>query len=109
MTSYRTGQVVGYERADDGSRTGLRPEGHGDEPAAREKHSAAATELASVALTTTFLALCRQYGSEQLAVRIVDAGRRTGVSGLPHSNDWTAWNAEEMGAAVEHLQDKLGR
>ncbi|MCY4635487.1 MAG: hypothetical protein OXG04_13455 [Acidobacteria bacterium] len=66
-------------------------------------------ELPSVALTTTFLALCEQHGSEQLAVSIVAAGRSTGLQGMPQSNDWTAWNADEMRAAVEHLRRKLGR
>ena len=65
-------------------------------------------ELPSIALTTKFLALCREYGSEQLAVRIVAAGRSTGVSGLPQSNDWTTWDTHEMRAAVEYLQRKLG-
>ena len=51
----------------------------------------------------------QQYGSEQLAVRIVDTGRSTGAPGLPQGNEWTAWNAEEMRAAVEHLQHKLER
>ena len=64
-------------------------------------------ELPSVALTTRFLALCQQYGSEQLAVRIVAAGRSTGVPELPPNNDWTAWNAAQMRAAVEHLRRKL--
>ena len=108
MRSCRTGQVVGYQRAD-GSRTGSRPDGHEDEPAAREQRSAETNELPSVALTTRFLALCQQYGSERLAVSIVVAGRSTGVPGLPQGNDWTAWNAAEMRAAVEHLQHKLGR
>ena len=40
---------------------------------------------------------------------VMAAGRSTGVPGLPHSNDWTAWKADEMRAAVEHLQHKLGR
>ena len=65
-------------------------------------------ELPSVALTTKFLALCQQYGSERLAVSIVAAGRSAGLAGLPESNDWTAWNADEMRAAVEHLQRKRG-
>ena len=65
-------------------------------------------EFPSVALTTKFLALCRQYGSERLAVRIVAAGRSTWVPGLPESDEWTEWNAEEMRAAVEHLQRKRG-
>ena len=65
-------------------------------------------ELPSVTLTTKFLVLCQQYGSERLAVRIVAAGRSAGMSGLPQSDDWTAWNADEMRAAVEHLQHKCG-
>ena len=65
-------------------------------------------ELPSVALTTKFPALCQQYGAERLAVKIVVSGRRAGVSGLPGNDDWTMWNAEEMRAAVEHLQRKCG-
>ena len=43
---------------------------------AREQLSADANdERPSVALTARFLALCQQYGSEQLAVSIVAAGR----------------------------------
>ena len=109
MTSYWTGQVVGYERADDSNRTGLRPEGNEDEQVAREHLSAdASDERPSVALTARFLALCQQYGSEQLAVSIVAAGRSAGVPGLPQGNDWTTWNAGEMRAATEHLQRKRG-
>ena len=47
----------------------------------------------SVALTTKFLELWQQYGSEQLAVGIVAVRRSTAVPGLPQGNDWTAWNA----------------
>ena len=65
-------------------------------------------ELPSVALTTKFLALCQEYGSERLAVQIVAAGRSAGAPGLPESNDWADWNAEELRAAVEHLQRKRG-
>ena len=65
-------------------------------------------ELPSVVLTTRFLALCKQYGSERLAVRIVAAGRSAGVAGLPESDDWATWDADEMRAAVEHLQHKRG-
>ena len=54
------------------------------------------------------LALCRQYGSERLAARIVAAGRSTGGPGLPESDDRTTWDADEMQAAVEHLQRKRG-
>ena len=53
-----------------------------------------------------FLALCEHYGSERLATRIVAVGRSTGVSGLPASDDWTAWDAAEMRAAVDYLDRK---
>ena len=109
MTSYRTGQVVGYEKADADIPTGPRPQRKDDEPPSSEEGDPGVNELPSVAVTTKFLELCQQYGSEQLAVRIVAAGRSTGVPGLPRSNDWTAWNADEMPAAVEHLQQKRGR
>ncbi len=79
-----------------------------DELPGTEQFPSDPNELPSVALTTSFLVLCRKYGSEQLAVRIVAAGRSTGVPGLPQSNDWTAWNASEMRTAVEHLERKLG-
>ena len=74
----------------------------------RERLRSRVNELPSVALTTKFLALCEQYGSERLAVGIVAAGCSAGVPGLPHSDDWTAWNADEMRAAVEHLRRKRG-
>lgn len=61
-------------------------------------------ELPSVALTQRFLALCQQHGSERLAVRMVAVGRSTGVAGLPESDEWTAWDAVEMRAAVEYLE-----
>ena len=61
-------------------------------------------ELPSVALTQRFLALCEHYGSQRLTVRLVAVGRSTGVPGLPPGDDWTAWNAEEMRAAVEYLE-----
>ena len=108
MTSYRTGQVVAYERAADAVRTASRPEPHDDELPAIKWLPSSGDELPSVALTRRFLALCQEYGSEQLAVSIVAAGRSTGVSGLPQSKDWTAWNAGEMRAAVRHLQRKQG-
>ena len=57
-------------------------------------------ELPSVALTTRFLALCEHHGSQQL----VAVGRSTGVPGLPAGNDWTAWDREEMRAAIEYLE-----
>ena len=79
-----------------------------NEMSARERLRSGANELRSVALTTKFLALCEQYGSERLAVKIVIAGRSAGVSGLPEDDDWTAWNAGDMRAAVEHLQRKRG-
>ena len=60
--------------------------------------------LPSVALTQRFLALCQEHGSQRLAVRLVAVGRSTAVSGLPASDDWTSWDAEEMRAAVEYLE-----
>ena len=75
---------------------------------ARERRRSGVNELPSVALTTKFLALCEQYGAERLAVRIVVARRSAGVPGLPDNDDWTAWNADQMRAAVEHLQRKRG-
>ena len=65
-------------------------------------------ELPSVALTRRFLALCQQYGSERLAIRIVASGRNTGAPGLPESDDWTTWDADEMRAAVDYLGHKRG-
>ena len=50
-----------------------------------------------------FLALCDQYGSQHLAVKLVASGRNTGVPGLPETDDWTAWDADQMRAAIEHL------
>ena len=73
-----------------------------------ERLRSSVNELPSVALTTTFLAACQQYGSERLAVKTVIAGRSAGVCGLPEDDDWTVWNADEMRAAVEHLQRKRG-
>ena len=63
-------------------------------------------ELPSVALTVRFLAVCKDYGSERLAIRVVAPGRNTGVPGLPESNDWMQWDADQMRAAVEHLERK---
>ena len=74
----------------------------------RREGASGTGELPSVALTTKFLALCQQYGSERLAVSIVAAGRSAGVAGLPESNDWTAWDGDEMRAAVEYLQRERG-
>ena len=74
----------------------------------RQRLRSGVNELPSVALTTKFLALCQQYGSERLAVGIVAAGRSAGVPGLPDNDDWPAWNADQMRAAVEYLQRKRG-
>ena len=62
--------------------------------------------LPSVALTQRFLALCQEHGSQRLVVRMVAVGRSTGVPGLPESNDWTTWDADDMRAAVEYLEQK---
>ena len=61
-------------------------------------------ELPSAGLTTRFLVLCEQHGSQRLAVRLVAIGRSTGVSGLPANDDWTAWDAGQMRAAVDYLE-----
>ena len=75
----------------------------------RERLRSGVNELSSVAVTTKFLTLSEQYGSERLAVKIVIADRSAGVPGLPDKDDWTTWNADEMRAAVEHLQRKHRR
>ena len=106
MTSYRTGQVVSYDTAGDGART--RPERQDDAIPAGEQQTSGVHELPSVALMTRFLALCQEHGSERLAVRIVRAGRSSGVPGLPQSDDWTAWDAGQMRAAVDYLERKRG-
>ena len=31
-------------------------------------------------------------------------GRRAGISGVPAGDDWTAWDAEQMQAAVDYLE-----
>lgn len=60
--------------------------------------------LPSVETTRRFLALCDRYGSHQEAVAAVVLGRRAGVCGLPERDAWPEWNAAEMRAAVEYLQ-----
>ena len=65
-------------------------------------------ELPSVALTQRFLTLCEDYGSQRLAVRMIASGRNAGVSGLPATDDWTEWDADQMRAAVDYLQHKRG-
>ena len=76
------------------------------QPASNTGNAAAASSrtntLPSVAMTARFLALCDAYGSQQLAIHIVAAGRTSGVAGLPATNDWPEWDACEMRAAVEH-------
>ena len=61
--------------------------------------------LPSVEITMRFMALCDRYGSEEAAVAAIARGRRTGVPGLAVRDDWPAWNAAEMRAAVEYLQE----
>ena len=66
-------------------------------------------ELPFAVLSQRFLSLCEDYGSERLAVRVVAAGRSAGVPGLPESDDWQSWDADEMRAAIEYLQEKRVR
>ena len=61
-------------------------------------------ELPSVSLTRRFLAECEHHGSPRLAVRLIAVGRNAGIPGLPASDDWTAWDAEQMRAAVDYLE-----
>ena len=61
-------------------------------------------ELPSVALTRRFLSECQRHGSERLAVRLVVLGQRAGAPGLPANDDWAAWDAEQMRAAVDYLE-----
>ncbi len=108
MTSYRTGQVVRYETSEDKATTTLRAEPPDHAIRDGERQPSGVHDLPSVALTTRFLALCREYGAERLAVRIVATGRSTGAPGLPQGNDWTAWDADEMRAAADYLERKRG-
>ena len=66
-------------------------------------------ELPSVALTRRFLALCKDHGSQRLAIRLVAVGRSTGVPGLPTGDDRTAWDADELRAAVDFLEQMARR
>ena len=72
-----------------------------DEPDTGMRHD---DTLPSVETTMRFLALCERYGSEASAVAAVARGRRAGVPGLPRRGDWAAWNAAEMRAAVDYLE-----
>ena len=60
--------------------------------------------LPSVALTRRFLVLCEQHGSQRLATRLVAIGANSGVPELPEDDDWTAWDCEQMRAAVDFLE-----
>ena len=66
-------------------------------------------ELPSVALTRRFLALCEDHGSQRLVIRLVAVGRSTGAPGLPAGDDWTAWDADELRAAVDFLEQMRNR
>ncbi|MYN64625.1 MAG: hypothetical protein F4X11_06305 [Acidobacteria bacterium] len=45
---------------------------------------------------------CERYGSEESALAAIVRGRRAGEPGLPCRDDWPAWHAAEMRAAVEY-------
>ncbi len=66
-------------------------------------------ELPSVAVTRQFLVECEHHGSERMAVRLVAIGRNAGFPGLPANDDWSAWDAEQMRAAVDYLQQMRRR
>ena len=61
--------------------------------------------LPSVELTRRFLALSDHYGSQEAAVGVVGRGRRAGAPGLPDCDDWTVWDAGQMRAVAECLED----
>lgn len=61
-------------------------------------------ELPSVALTWRFPFECEHHGSQRLAVRFVAIGRAAGMPGLPANDDWTAWDADQMRAVVDYLE-----
>ena len=52
-----------------------------------------------------FLALCDPYGSEEAAVAAIAGGRRSLAGVTRPADDRPAWNAAEMRAAVEYLQE----
>ncbi len=106
MTSYRTGQVVRYQEADNPAARAPGTLRQDHEPPSGEHQASGVHELPSVAMTTKFLALCQEYGAERLAVSVVAAGRSAGAPGLPQSDDWTAWDADQMRAAVDYLERK---
>ena len=62
------------------------------------------SERPSVALTLRFLSLCKGLGSQRVAIRLVILGHNKGVPGLPGVDDWTAWDADQMRAAVDYLE-----
>ncbi|MCY3846266.1 MAG: hypothetical protein OXH69_22300 [Acidobacteria bacterium] len=114
MTSYRTGQIIRYEPAGNAAGTPLKPRTQaqsadgppGSTPTVAGHEGWLAEEVPSVSLTIRFLAVCRECGDVWLAVRMVAAGRSTGESGLPRSDDWTSWNTREMRAAIDYLDRK---
>ena len=61
-------------------------------------------ELPSVALTLRFLPLCKGHGSRRVAVQLVILGHNSGEPGVPGVDDWTAWDADQMRAAVDYLE-----
>ena len=55
--------------------------------------------------TMAFLKLCDAIGSQRAALDLIDAGRQAGATtGLPAHNDWPAWTAPGMNAAVAYLK-----
>ena len=61
--------------------------------------------LPSVEMTMRFLALSDPYVRRKLPSPRLARRRRSGVPGLPVRDDCPAWNAPEMKAAVEYLQE----
>ena len=58
----------------------------------------------AVRLTHEFVQWCDTLGSEQAAMDQLAAGREASVPGLSAHEKWWTWNADEMAAAVAHLE-----
>ena len=51
-----------------------------------------------------FLKLCDAIGSQREALHMIYVGRKYGAKGLPSHDDWPAWTAPSMNAAVDFLK-----
>ena len=51
-----------------------------------------------------FLAPVERYGSEESTVPLSSGAGARAWRGLPRRDEWPAWNAADMRAAVDHLE-----